>query len=220
MAYNGGKAGAGTLQRNINLMPPHRRYVEPFLGAGAILRAKRPAPNLNLGIEADVDVLAEHWDDAVGDASSVVDPGATAASAEAPEYFTVVHGDGLQHLRERRYSSDTLIYCDPPNLRTSRTSRRDLYRHELTADDHRALLAALHEQADAGALVMLSGYHSKLYARELRDWHLTTFGSMTRRGMALDHPPPAAAPPSTSTQSPERDLDRQRSDAGSAHFQG
>ena len=43
--------------------------------------------------------------------------------------------------------------------------------------------------------VMISGYCSKLYAKELKSWHLTTFGSMTRRGMALEHlwcnfPPP------------------------------
>jgi hypothetical protein len=208
MAYNGGKGGAGIPQRIINLMPPHRRYVEPFLGAGAILRTKRPAPDGNLGIEADPDVLAAHWGDACSGADCADHPGATAGSGEArsrsgtdgpggvvPEYFTVIHGDGLQHLRERRYTADTLIYCDPPYLRTSRTSTRDLYRHEWTEADHRALLAALRDQAAAGALVMLSGYHSKLYARELRGWHLTTFGAMTRRGMALEHlwcsfPPP------------------------------
>ena len=188
MAYNGGKAGSGTTQRLINLMPPHRRYVEPFLGAGAILKAKRPAPGLNLGIEADAAVIAEHWGGG--------DPGATDGAGEAmPQHRTIVHGDGLQHLQERHYGTDTLIYCDPPYLRETRTSTRDLYRYEFTEPDHRALLAAIRDQAAAGALVMLSGYHPKLYARELRDWHLTTFGSITRRGMALEHlwcsfPPP------------------------------
>jgi DNA adenine methylase len=204
MAYNGGKAGSGTVQRLINLMPPHRRYIEPFLGAGAVLRAKRPAPDGNLGIEIDPAVLAAHWGDADAGASAAADPGATAGAGEGPrcsstdeagEAFTVICGDGLQHLRERRYGTGTLIYCDPPYLRETRTSSRNLYRYELTEAEHRALLAALREQAEAGALVMLSGYHSKLYARELRGWHLTTFGSMTRRGMALEHlwmsfPPP------------------------------
>jgi hypothetical protein len=42
-SYPGGKNGSGTYQKLINLMPPHRRYFEPFLGGGALLRLKRPA---------------------------------------------------------------------------------------------------------------------------------------------------------------------------------
>jgi site-specific DNA-adenine methylase len=43
MPYIGGKSQAGVYQRIINLIPPHRVYVEPFLGGGAILRLKSPA---------------------------------------------------------------------------------------------------------------------------------------------------------------------------------
>lgn len=43
MSYPGGKNGAGVYQKIINLMPPHDRYFEPFLGGGAVLRLKRPA---------------------------------------------------------------------------------------------------------------------------------------------------------------------------------
>ena len=43
MGYPGGKDAEGVYQRIINLMPPHRVYIEPFVGGGAILRRKRPA---------------------------------------------------------------------------------------------------------------------------------------------------------------------------------
>jgi hypothetical protein len=51
-SYPGGKAGAGVSQRLINLMPAHTVYIEPFLGHGAVLLAKRPAP-VNIGLDLD-----------------------------------------------------------------------------------------------------------------------------------------------------------------------
>ena len=41
MTYPGGKNGAGIYQRIINHMPPHKTYIEAFLGSGAVLRNKR-----------------------------------------------------------------------------------------------------------------------------------------------------------------------------------
>ncbi len=40
-AYYGGKAGLA--HRIVDLMPPHRVYIEPFFGSGAVLFAKPPA---------------------------------------------------------------------------------------------------------------------------------------------------------------------------------
>jgi DNA adenine methylase len=69
-----------------------------------------------------------------------------------------------------RYATpETLLYCDPPYVRqTSEGYRKRLYRHEMTDDDHVALLDAL--QAHPGP-VMLSGYHNAIYDDRLRDAH-------------------------------------------------
>jgi hypothetical protein len=48
MIYPGGKEMAAP--RIINLMPPHDVYLEPFLGGGAVLRAKKPA-RLSIGVD-------------------------------------------------------------------------------------------------------------------------------------------------------------------------
>jgi DNA adenine methylase len=50
MPYPGGKGGAGVYQTIINGMPRHEVYVEPFLGGGAVMAAKRPAC-LNIGVD-------------------------------------------------------------------------------------------------------------------------------------------------------------------------
>ena len=58
MSYPGGKSGEGVYHKLINLMPPHDVYVEPFLGGGGLMLAKRPA-RLNIGVELNRDVARE-----------------------------------------------------------------------------------------------------------------------------------------------------------------
>ena len=73
----------------------------------------------------------------------------------------------------RMDEAETLFYVDPPYMfatRSQKRSRGDLYhgyRHELTDEDHAALLRQL--KALTG-MVVLSGYDSDLYALELKGW--------------------------------------------------
>ena len=71
-------------------------------------------------------------------------------------------------------SPTTLIYADPPYVLSSRTLMRGSsnsshgYRHEMSDDDHRALAECLR---NCRSMVVLSGYASDLYDRELYpDW--------------------------------------------------
>src|SRR5687767_12605543 len=52
--YPGGKFRC--YQKLINLMPPHRVYIETHLGGGAVLRHKAPA-ELSIGIDSDPAVI-------------------------------------------------------------------------------------------------------------------------------------------------------------------
>lgn len=163
MSYLGSKGQAGVFQTIIGNMPPHSIYVEPFLGSGKIFLTKLPAPVLNIGID--------------------VDP-ATIAAFRIPASFparlaNIVNSDSLRELATMKLTlrDEVLIYCDPPYLRSTRTSRHG-YRHEFdTVDQHAALLTLLHSMT---CMVMISGYPSKLYSDMLTDWRCVSYRTRTR----------------------------------------
>lgn len=66
----------------------------------------------------------------------------------------------------RRFNHENvLIYADPPYLLETRGGKQ--YRHEMTEQDHLDLLEALKQHR---GYVILSGYPSEMYGRELRGW--------------------------------------------------
>lgn len=90
MTYPGGKNGSGVYQTIINLIPPHRTYVEAFLGAGAIMRRKRPG-DISIGIDADPLALSKFPLDAVPNLQLLVT-------------------DAIDWLRYNRFNRDTFVY--------------------------------------------------------------------------------------------------------------
>lgn len=67
----------------------------------------------------------------------------------------------------KRFNYDNvLIYADPPYLLNTRGGKQ--YRCEMSEQDHLDLLAAL---AKHKGIVMISGYPSEMYDRELRGWY-------------------------------------------------
>jgi hypothetical protein len=164
--FDGGKNGDGVYQRIINHMPPHRVYVELFLGSAAIMRRKRPAEK-NIGVEIDPVVLS-----AVRPELSMVD--ATLTQIGALEFLKVFATLGA--------SPDVLIYADPPYLLSTRSQKGDLYRREFHSPlEHARLLLAL----DAlPCMVIISGYASSLYERFLKapKWRTDHFSAMSRGG--------------------------------------
>lgn len=74
---------------------------------------------------------------------------------------------------------DVLFYVDPPYLHSTRGNNvgvRQKYTVEMSDDDHRALAASLRA---ARGMVVLSGYPSDLYDRDLfADWHRVARGAL------------------------------------------
>lgn len=69
-------------------------------------------------------------------------------------------------LIERYKTPDTLIYCDPPYVLSTRAHKK-IYAHEMSDAEHLTLLDAL--DAHPGPVV-LSGYRSQLYDERLPHW--------------------------------------------------
>ncbi|HET6575907.1 MAG TPA: DNA adenine methylase [Fimbriiglobus sp.] len=77
----------------------------------------------------------------------------------------ILNRDALGVIRQEDGPA-TLFYLDPPYLPDTRAAAT-VYRCEMSAGDHRELLATIRDRAGR---VMLSGYPSDLYERELSGW--------------------------------------------------
>lgn len=153
MSYPGAKSKAGTFQRIINLIPPHRVFVELFAGSAAIARLKAPAEKTILVDRIDL-----------------------SRRRDLPKGAALRRGCGIEMAGSRVFPRDWFIYADPPYLPSTRLSRCR-YEFDMTEKDHELLLKAL---VDQKCPVMISGYRSELYDRILSGWNREEFRSMTR----------------------------------------
>lgn len=167
--YFGSKGGAGVFQTLINEMPPHRVYIEAFLGSGTLMRMKRPADR-NIGLDLDIAAL---------DLARLHTPTAELACVDA-----------IAWLENFTWRGGELVYADPPYLLATRASQQPRYRFELT--HHVRLLRVLKRLP---CNVMISGYWSELYAEELKSWRVISYRTRTHRATVqefcwLNFPPP------------------------------
>jgi DNA adenine methylase len=103
-----------------------------------------------------------------------------AAALERLHHVSLECRPALEIVQRYGACADVCLYVDPPYLGSTRPGGPS-YRHELLTDDeHRELGETLRA---CKAAVVLSGYPSDLYDRELYpDWHRTTFQAGTGQG--------------------------------------
>lgn len=153
MRYPGGKGK--TYQHVINLMPPHRVYIETHLGGGAVMRHKRPALH-SIGIDVDEQVIAMWPEQGCP---------AVLLRCERAEDF----------LADYPFQGDELVYADPPYHPETRRQAK-VYRHDYSVEDHACLLDLL---KTLPCKVVLSGYANELYQDTLLGWRSRTFRAKT-----------------------------------------
>jgi len=156
----GSKATSGLCQAIIAMMPPHDTYIESHLGGGAIMKRK-PAAERNIGIDLD-------------------DRALRAFQCDYP--VELIHDCAHRFLRSYPCRGRELVYCDPPYLKSTRTSKRR-YGHDYEQEDHIELLDLLKELP---CQVMLSGYPSELYNKMLTGWKHLEVQVMNQAGVRTE----------------------------------
>jgi len=149
-------------QAIIAQMPPHDTYIETHLGSGVVMRAK-PAAARSIGIDLDPSVAS-------------LFPGGAGVE---------IHScDCIDFLETFDFASAgrVLVYADPPYVAATTTSSKR-YRCDYTDADHVRLIGALRR---APAMVILSGYPSRLYDALLSDWRTIEMQAMTRGGVRTE----------------------------------
>lgn len=183
MTYPGGKAGSGVYQKIINLMPKHRVYVEPFLGAGAILKNKKPA-EFNFAGDMDREALRAFLL-SIGESGFTSDSiiGFGGFYKDRPLALRWIDADG--HFRELLdiwiFPSDVLVYADPPYIAAECAPGRPIYKYDMPLlHQHEEFLARF---IALPCMKMISHYECELYNTMLAGWRKVHFLSPTRRGM-------------------------------------
>lgn len=127
-----------------------------------------------------------------GGISETVDLAAARLRSDTTHLVQIEHMDALR-LIERYNNPDTLIYLDPPYVRSTRKSGK-LYRHEMD-DAGQVLLLDLITRSKAK--IVISGYESDLYNRRLAAWYKdstqsqTTSAEMATETIWMNYEPPA-----------------------------
>ena len=158
--YFGSKATSGLCQPIIAMMPPHDTYIETHLGGGAIMKRKPPA-RVNIGIDIDPRAIARF---------------------ECDYPVQRINSCAHRFLAEYDYQGRELIYCDPPYLLHTRTSRRR-YCFDYQAQDHIELLKLL---KPLPCNVILSGYPCALYDQWLEGWNHLELQVMNQAGVRTE----------------------------------
>lgn len=157
MSYPGGKSRS--YQYIINLIPPHRVYIETHLGGGAVMRYKAAA-DLSIGIDRDPRVIELFQNVNCMNYQFIV--------GRAEDFLSAHHFDGTE-----------FVYLDPPYWPASRRSERKPYKYDYTEAEHIELLKLIRALP---CPVMISGYRNSCYDENLCDWNRYDYFGTSRIG--------------------------------------
>lgn len=155
--YDGGKSASGVPQKIINNIPPHMTCFSGFLGNCCVMQFKEAAA-VNIGVDMNINTLRA-W--------------------HKHDHLHLIHGSVFEQILYYLDDEEAFIFLDPPYLFESRKKKSDLYKHELTRNDHIYLLQLIRK---ARAMIMICCYPNQLYKEYLPDWHIIEYKGRDRSG--------------------------------------
>lgn len=162
--YPGNKYSLGVYQTIINNIPPHKTYIEPFVGSGAIALIKRPA---DLTVINDIDSgVIDKWNCMISDNFKIL------CSPAEKLLSSLITAD-----------KDTFVYMDPPYPLNSRFSKKKIYKSEMTLNDHKQLLSMV---LTAKFNCMISSYPNDLYDITLKAWRKVKYNCRVHQNTATE----------------------------------
>lgn len=184
--YYGSKGASGVYQQIINQIRPHDVYMELFAGTAVVFNSMKRSDTFVLN-DIDPDVFVFLCKTLIG-----ADP--LRFSPDQPqdkEYKGhIINCDTWGYLRTFRPNPATkyCLYLDPPYPISSRKNAVEVYKFEMTDNDHRNLLEIVTEIGKLPNVdVLISTYKNPIYAEYLADWRLITFPARTRTYTATEY---------------------------------
>lgn len=177
--YPGSKSASGVIQRIMNNIPEHNYFVDMCAGSGAV--ALTALEHLQSHV-----IICEKYQPVFQQLETKF--------REIPMLANRVH---LKHIDSIEFYYDRIgegcafdesfFYIDPPYLKSTRKSYRDLYGCEWNENDHWRMLNLvniLKEKTTAD--IMINHYDCDLYREQLKDWFTEEYTTMTRGGVKTD----------------------------------
>lgn len=162
--YPGGKNQDGVYQLIINQIPAHRKWVECCAGSAAITRRIKAAEE-RFCIEIDQQ-QCERLD------------------ISLPDSVFISCGNFMELLPLSDLTADSyFLFIDPPYMKSTRTGKQDIYRHEWSNEDHIAFLAWV---VNVECPVLITHPVCEFYSYALKDWRFIDYTYQSRGGNRSD----------------------------------
>lgn len=170
--YRGNKAFPKQYMEIINIMPPHYDYTELCVGSGGVYRNKLLANrNTLIDIDKDVtDILKRQGY-----------PQTKILACDALGFIQM-----LIQLGHVDTNSNHLIYFDPPYPKSSRSEQKDMYKHEMTDQQHIEFLKGLNKLSELGYMIVISTYDNPIYQEHLKAWNKHSYKTCIHGKVKID----------------------------------
>lgn len=178
--YTGSKRGSGVFQNIISTFPKHDIYIECFGGTAAIMKIK-DAARYNICFDLNRSVIQKHLDTGLDIYKNDDNSGYYFGVANSLTFLDT--SAPILNIIHEIFGIKILIYADPPYPKFTRRSMANIYKHEMTDEQHISFCDTVH---NLKCFVVISTYDNQIYKDHLPGWNKKKFNTKTRKGKVTE----------------------------------